>query len=564
MSGSDGKPTATLHDVMMVAGVLDAPEWFNQIQLPNWPFDHQLDTFKAYTRNIRYGDFSEPGTGKTYPAQMHAILMAALGDNKVVFTMPPKLIRQFHQEFLTFFLGIGDHLVIDHLDGSGMQNAKKIKRFEEEGWPDILMMSYDRFRQFNGRKKKRKVPWTQWYQEDGVTPYFKTKDGKRVREIADHSASPYTKGGKAEGQPIDAKGKADNPDQMRLKQEGYNVFFFDEAHRLCNPESQAFKACQNMDYELQNDVAMYLMTGTPVPTHLHDVYGIIRLINPGKYRNKTKFMRMHVIKDNSVRYLRVLGYKDEETVHRALYENARRVQKRDVSYLPDPIISSTPVKLTGAHKKLYDQVIRDRFALLGDQVLSPDNDSALRQMALQLISCPDEFDPTGQLTMDNELTDACDTLLDSIGPHQNKVIIFAHYKKTVKFLARRYAHWNPAVMNGTTSAGWKEVDRFKEDPTCRIFIVNWESGGEGLNLQVASHIVFYECPTSPRHAKQAIARADRTGQVKVVNAYFFRVMATYYDRNFKNLLNNEQQNNKVVKDRHDLLHEHLKVGRKAA
>lgn len=560
MSSSVDVPIGTLSDLMLAAGVLDAPAWFGQIKLPNWPFAHQMESIKAYARHTRYGDFSEPGTGKTFPAQVHAVLMAALGDNKVVFTMPPKLIRQFHQEFLDFFQGIDDHLYLDHLDGTGMQNAKKIKRWEAEGWPDILMLSYDRFRQYNARKKKRKVAWTQWYQADLVTPYFKTKDGRRVKEIQDPGTKPYTK----DGYPVDAKGKADNPDQLRLKREGYNVYFFDEAHRLCNPDSQAFKACQNMDHDLGDDVAIYLMTGTPVPTHLHNVYGIIRLINPGVYRNKNQFMRMHVLVDRSVRYLKVLGYKAEDDVHEALYKNARRVQKRDVTALPDPIVSSIPVKLSGPHKKLYDQIIRDRFALLGDEVLAPDNDSALRQLALQIISSPDTFDPTGQLSMENELTDACDTIIESIDPRNHKIILFAHYKRTVKFLADRYAEWNPAVMNGATSAGWKEVERFKNDPTCRIFIVNWESGGEGLNLQIAHHIIFYECPTSPRHAKQAIARADRTGQANVVNAYFFRVLATLYDRNFRNLLKNEEQNNKVVKDRHDLLHEHLRVGRKAA
>lgn len=503
--------------------------------------------------------FTTGNCGKSFPAMVHAVLMASLG-NKALFTMPPKLIRQFMQEMEDFLPGVRNHLKIDHLDDSGVKNAKKVKGFEAEGWPDILLISYDRFRSFNNRQRKRKIPWTQWYQEDGVTPYFKTVDGKRVREIADHNARPHTK----DGQPIDHKGKADNPEQMRLKREGYNVMFFDEGHRLCNPDSQAFKACQHMDYELQDDLAIYLMTGTPVPTHLHDVYGVIRLINPGAYKNKQQFMRKHVVVNPNVKYLQVLGYKDEDTVHKKLYENARRVQKRDVSYLPDPIISSTPVRLSGPHKKLYDQVLQDRFALLGDQVLSPENDSALRQMALQLISCPDEFDPSGKLRMDNELTDACDTLMESINPEENKVILFAHYKKTVKFLAERYAKWNPAVMNGSSSSSWKQVDKFKEDPDCRVFIVNWESGGEGLNLQVASHLIFYECPTSPRHAKQAIARADRTGQTKVVNAYFFRVIGTLYDRNFKGLLKNERQNNKVVQDRHDLLYQHLGVSRRKA
>lgn len=568
MSKSENAPMARLDDLMLAAGVVSTPAWFSDIRLPNWPFPHQMDTLKAYPNHIRYGDFSDPGTGKTFPAQAHAVLMAALG-NKVVFTMPPKLIRQFEGELKEFFQGIGDHLHVAHLDVGAVQKDKLTERWDEQGWPDILLISYDAFRAFNAKTKLRTVPRNQWKLPPelwgGDTPvsyWTKDEDGNPIARY--RSSTPHTK----EGDPIsfNKKGlaKARNRNQLRLKAAGYNVFFFDEAHALCNPESIAFRAVQSMDHEMRDDVALYLMTGTPVPTHLENVYGLIRLLNREAYRNKAQFDRRHVILNPDSQYRQVVGYKKEEEIYRELYRFARRVQKRDVLPLEEPVITATPIRLSGAHKKLYDQVIRDRFAILGEEVLAPDNDSALRQMALQLISCPDEFDRTGQLSMENELTKWLDDKLDSINPANHKVIVFANYQRTVRFLAKRYAKWNPAVMNGATTSGWKEVDRFKQDASCRIFIVNWASGGAGLNLQVASHIAFYEVPTSPKDAKQAIARADRSGQENIVNVYFPRVIGTLLDKNFKNLLKNERQNNEVVRDKHDLLYQQLGVSRKAA
>lgn len=563
MSKSASTPTATLDDLMLVAGVLDTPAWFSQIKLPNWPFPHQLDALKDYSRHIRFMDASDPGVGKTFPAQTHAILMASLG-NKVVFTMPPKIIRQFLGEFDEFFRGIGKHLTIDHLDRSAAQKSKLIKRWDAEGWPDILLISYDAFRQFNARAKVKTVPRNQWKLPDGVTSYW-VKDADGTTVARDRNATPHTK----DGDPItlNRKGvaKATNRDQLKLKQVGYNVFFFDEAHALCNPEAIVWKSVQHMDHEVGDDIAIYLMTGTPVPTHLENVYGLIRLLDRTSYRNKSQFDRKHVILNPNTKYRHVLGYKGEDEIYQRLYRYARRVQKRDVLPLPDPLISATPIRLTGKHKALYDQILRDRFAVLGDQVLTPDNDSALRMLALQLISCPDEFDESGEIGKDNELTKWCDDRLDSINPANHKIIIFAHFKRTIEFLRKRYAKWNPAVMNGATTSGWKEVDRFKEDDSCRLFIVNWASGGAGLNLQVAHHIIFYEVPTSPKDAKQAIARADRSGQENIVNVYFPRVLNTYLDRNFRNLLKNERQNNEVVRDQHDLLYQLLgPPGRKAA
>ena len=135
MSSQESAPTASLSDLMLSTGVTNYPEYFSTIKLPNWPYPHQAVTLRRYTRSTRFADWSEPGVGKTFPAQVHAALMASLG-NKVVFTMPPKLIRQFKDEFLHFFSGIEQYLRIDSLDETGAKNEKKIAEWEAgPGWP---------------------------------------------------------------------------------------------------------------------------------------------------------------------------------------------------------------------------------------------------------------------------------------------------------------------------------------------------------------------------------------------------------------------------------------------
>lgn len=547
--------SSNLSDLMLANGVVNYPAWFQQIGLPNWPMPHQAGTLKTYARKMRYLDASDPGTGKTFPAQTHAVLMAALG-NKVVFTMPPKLIGQFQQELLDFFMGIENHLKIDNLDVPAAKKVKMMAQWDAEGWPDILILSYDVYRMLNDNSPMKKIGENLWFRQDG-SPFFKAKG-----EPYDPKAQAFTK----DGRPINRRGKAANPHQFRLKKAGYNVLFFDEAHALCGTDSILSQSVADMSSKLGDDVAIYLMTGTPIPTHLHDVYGIIRLTNPEAYSNKASFHRQHCLTNQftinngkkEVKVTQIIGYKDVDKVHHALYQNAVRVQKRDVLTLPDPVVSQVRVRLAGAHLSLYKKIINDHFAVLGDKVLAPDNQSALRHLALQLVSCPDEFDSTGKIGQDNELSAAADAIMDSINPANHKVIIFAYYKRTIDFLAKRYAHWQPAVVYGESSSGRGEVERFKNDPNCRVAIINWKSGGAGLNLQVASHIMFYECPTSPGDAKQAIARADRKGQQNIVNVYFMRVLGTLLDRNFKNLLKNEQENNQVIRDRKDLLHELLR------
>lgn len=560
---------ASLHDLMLTVGVGNHPEWFAEIPLPNWPMPHQLDTIKVYPWNDRYGDFSEPGTGKTYPAQVHAIMMAAMG-NKVVFTTLPGLIPQFMEEFEIFFPGIGSKLKIEHMDCTATQKRKKEQVWDVEGWPDILVLSYDIYRLYNDKNPRKKIGNNHWKIRninqlgtnlEFATSYF-IEDGDNKGDPRFPKAQPYTR----DGRQINVKnGTAKNPKQMLLKEHGYNVLFFDEGDALCGLDSILSESVAEMSMRLKDDVAIYVMTGTPIPTKLHNAYGLIRLINPAAYLNKASFLRQHCEHEEfeiplpngkSKKIKQIVGYFDTEKIYDSLWKNARRVQKRDVIPMPEPVISEVPVKLSGRHLKLYRQVIKDRFAVLGDLVLAPDNASALRHMALQLISCPTKFDPT--LTECDELSKATGQLVDSINPGpKRKLIIFAFYRQAIEQLAMQFAHRKVAVVYGGIADRQAQVEKFQKDDECEVIVIQWVSGGAGLNLQVASYIIFYECPTSPKAAKQAIARADRNGQVNVVNVYFMRVRGTLSDKNFKALLANEESNNRAIKDKHDLLFELL-------
>lgn len=564
----------SLHDLMLSVGVGNHPSWFRQIPLPFWPMQHQLDMIKKYPWNDRYGDFSEPGAGKTYPAQVHAIFMAAMG-NKVVFTTLPGLIPQFMDEFETFFPGIGKHLKIEHLDCTADQKKKKERIWDIEGWPDILVLSYDIYRLYNDKNMVKKIGNNQWKirntnklgtPEEFATSFFLEEDepgenGRKKGEPRYPNAQPYTK----DGRMINKSGKATNPKRLLLKQHGYNVLFFDEGDALCGMDSILSESVYEMAIQLKSEIALYVLTGTPIPTKLHNAYGLIRLINPEAYLNKAAFVRQHCelkefgipLAGGKVKKIKeIVGYFNTEKIYDSLWKNAHRVQKRDVIAMPEPIISEVPVTLSGRHLKLYRQIINDRFAVLGDAVLAPDNTSALRHMALQIISSPQKFDPT--LTECDQLAKATGDLVESINPGpKRKLIIFAFYRQTIEGLAMQFAHRKVAVVYGGIDNRQQQIDKFLFDDECDTIVIQWVSGGAGLNLQVAGYIIFYECPTSPKAAKQAIARADRKGQQNIVNVYFMRVRGTLSDKNFKALLANEESNNRAIKDKHDLLFELL-------
>ncbi|MFH1739093.1 MAG: helicase-related protein, partial [bacterium] len=66
----------------------------------------------------------------------------------------------------------------------------------------------------------------------------------------------------------------------------------------------------------------------------------------------------------------------------------------------------------------------------------------------------------------------------------------------------------------------KLLQRFKEDPLCRVFL-STDSGGVGLNLQHASVVVNMDQPWNPAVLEQRIGRVHRLGQHRNVRVVHF-------------------------------------------
>jgi len=93
-----------------------------------------------------------------------------------------------------------------------------------------------------------------------------------------------------------------------------------------------------------------------------------------------------------------------------------------------------------------------------------------------------------------------------------KVVLFAFYRNTLYYLARRLAEHGvtAAVLHGGMDKQ-AVLDAFKSDDGPRILLSS-EVASEGVDLQFSSLLVNYDIPWNPAKIEQRIGRIDRIGQ----------------------------------------------------
>lgn len=108
-------------------------------------------------------------------------------------------------------------------------------------------------------------------------------------------------------------------------------------------------------------------------------------------------------------------------------------------------------------------------------------------------------------------------------PPNDKALIFCHFKQemtTYASLLKQYKY-DCIILDGSLNLEEREhaVYEFNNNPNKKIFIIQIQTGGVGLNLQAANWVYITSPHWSPAYQHQIIGRAHRTGQTKDVNVF---------------------------------------------
>lgn len=117
-----------------------------------------------------------------------------------------------------------------------------------------------------------------------------------------------------------------------------------------------------------------------------------------------------------------------------------------------------------------------------------------------------------------------DTLLlqlDDVAEAEHKALVFSQFTSFLSIVRNRLDKQKVVYeyLDGQTRDRQARVERFQQDPECKLFLISLKAGGLGLNLTAAEYVFLLDPWWNPAVEAQAIDRTHRIGQTRDVFAY---------------------------------------------
>lgn len=295
-----------------------------------------------------------------------------------------------------------------------------------------------------------------------------------------------------------------------------DVVILDEAQRIKNWQSRTAQAVKR----LRSPYA-FVLTGTPLENRIDEIYSIVQFLDPALFGPLFRFNRHYYELDDRGR---PVGYRNLDDLHRKLAPILLRRRKSEVEgELPGRTDKHYFVPMEeeqAARYADYDLLVARLAAAARRRPLSPEEFKKLQQwLACMRMLCDTPYILDADCRVCPKLHELEEILGEVLADPEAKVLIFSEWERMlelVRELAREMGvgfAWHTGSV--PQKARRQEIRRFKEDPSCRLFL-STESGGVGLNLQIANVVINLDLPWNPARLEQRIARAWRKHQTRPV------------------------------------------------
>ncbi|KAK3197458.1 hypothetical protein GRF29_216g214392, partial [Pseudopithomyces chartarum] len=362
-------------------------------------------------------------------------------------------------------------------------------------------------------------------------------------------------------------------DNDLLKPFSWNYVVLDEGHLIKNAKSKTSQAVKNFQSNHR-----LILSGTPIQNNVLELWSLFDFLMPGFLGTEKVFQERFAKPIAASRFAKSSSKEQErgalaiEALHKQVLPFLlRRLKEEVLDDLPPKILQNYYCDLSDLQRKLFEDFSKKEGKEIQAKAGNADRDSkqhifqALQYMR-KLCNGPSmvikpghkQFEATQAYLKKNNtsLEDVAhapklgalkDLLVDcgigaadvqrengAANPNgdlpeavsQHRALIFCQMKEMLDAVQTQVLQkLLPSVqymrMDGTVDATKRQdiVNKFNSDPSYDVLLLTTSVGGLGLNLTGADTVIFVEHDWNPQKDIQAMDRAHRIGQKKVVNVY---------------------------------------------
>lgn len=307
----------------------------------------------------------------------------------------------------------------------------------------------------------------------------------------------------------------------------FQVAIFDELQIAKNHLSRVYKAL------LKARARMFLgLTGTPIENQLRELKTLFDIILPS-FMPQDRIYREFFIKPIE----KQANEERKQLLGKLIKPFVLRRKKEEVLFdLPEKSEEIAHCELIGDQRDLYIKVLNDvRERLIAD--LSDEHAPipymhifALLTHLKQICNHPAVYlkKPDEYAHYQSGKWELLLELLAEARESEQKVVIFSQYLGMLDIIENylNSQHIGYASIRGKTQDRAKQLQKFKNDPKCEIFLASLQAAGLGVDLTAASVVIHYDRWWNSARERQATDRVHRIGQKRGVQVFKLLTLGT--------------------------------------
>lgn len=338
-----------------------------------------------------------------------------------------------------------------------------------------------------------------------------------------------------------------------------SLIIIDEAHRLSDNSSIRYKIISDL-IRKGNPDSVYLSTGTPITNNPENLYCVLKLINSPVTLDWNYYMKRYCdaqkipAKGEKARLTNIfLKRKKKNSWYDLTFQEKREL---------DDFISKYARKITLTNGSSNEDELKDVISHIYLRRIKEDLDSSLQKVIHEIRydlnpeeqaeyevlwdkyeESKKELDPEKEINksllegaiyrqyISKIMVPKTTKLVDELVEQGEKVVIACCFDDELYTLKDYYGD-KCVIYNGKMNSKQKDlsVDKFMNDPDCKVFIGNIMAAGVGITLISSCHLVFNDIDYVPGNNFQMQDRICRLGQKRTCHVYYQIFNNTQYEK----------------------------------